>query len=130
MGLATFDEKQAYAKVVYFINATGVTQQHLADASGLILRIDSLVVTNADSIAHVITVQLNDGSTGGTLGTVSVAAGAGTAGTPGVDILAAVLPATVVGVVLPPSAFIGAFLAVAVTGGNTLQVTALGGYVG
>lgn len=128
MGLQNFDESNAFAQVRYIIAGTGTSIVDFTNSNGVPFRIDALVATNNDSIAHVVNVYYFDGATPGLLGSVSVPSGAGTLGTPGVDLLPAVLPASVVGLVCGPVSKIQGNVAVAVTGGNSVQVTALGGY--
>lgn len=129
VGLQTFDENEPFANVHYIVNAAGTGSVTFVNANPRRVRIDSILAINNDSIPHVVNVFYFDGSTPGLIGSASVASGAGTAGTPSVDLLAAILPTTQVGLLLNGVSTINVAVAVAVTGANSVQLTALGGYV-
>jgi hypothetical protein len=127
MGLSTFDEKAAVIWNALVLPAAGTGAVTLIPAQVGDVRVDTILVSNRDGIAHVIIVQVAVGAVYTIIGTVSVPAGAGTAGTPSVDILAAVLPATQVGLVLPGGDILRISMAVAIVATFDVSVTAFGG---
>lgn len=129
MGLATFDEGAPFYQRTSFVTADGTTLKDIANPPNNRVRVDAIVCINQDTIAHVVNLNMTDGGGNSFLGSLSIPAGQGTNGTPGVDLLAGCLPATVVGVVLPPNARLQASLNVAISGAVQLMVACLGGTV-
>lgn len=129
MGLSTFDEIFAIENGYIFTNGSGITTHDLVPQVTSDTRIDAILACNNDTIPHVLFLQLGTGSFMFTLGSVSVPAGTGFAGTPTLDILAACLPAAMVGVVIPNGARIQGQLLVAMVGAYILETLALGGQI-
>jgi hypothetical protein len=127
MSLATFDERNALSQSRLVLPADGTALVPLVTVNSQERRIDTILVANRDGIAHVINVVTTVGAVVTNLGSVSVPAGQGYLGTPSLDILAAVLPATQVGLVLMPGQLVGVQLAVAVVATFDVSVTAQGG---
>jgi hypothetical protein len=114
MAIGTFDERTVLTQQVLMLPADGTATKVLAPVNSSDRRIDAITVTNRDTIAHVVTASIVVGATTVAIGSVSIPAGQGFAGTPAIDLLAAILPATVVGVNLGPSATFNVTLAVAI----------------
>lgn len=129
MGTQVFSEVQPHLTGVKFVNADGTAAKTVGGDSALQTRVDTLLCQNTDTIPHVINVGVNIGGTIYQLGSVSVAAGAGTAGTPCVDLLAAIFPATQVGMQLMASQQLEVSMVVAVVATFTVTVVAVGGYI-
>lgn len=127
MGLTTIQEQFADTNMLVFDsgNSPGVISLWTGDKTPR--RIDAVLATNNDGIAHVIELRVNNGASTTRIGSVSVPAGQGFAGTPSLDILAAILPATVVGIALDRFWTLDANCLVAVTGSNGVFLTSLGG---
>jgi len=129
MGLATLDERAPYVVNTHFAPVDGTAAKPITTTATAAVRIDAITATNSDGIAHQVTLTLNDTIARLPLGSVSIPAGQGTNGTPSLDILAGSLPATVVGVVLPPGAALWLVMSVAIVAPNGVDIIALGGYV-
>jgi len=127
MGLQTFDERTILAAVKLVAPADGTGAVALLPVHSSDRRVDTIIATNRDTIAHVVTLTLNNGATTIILGSVSLAAGAGTAGTPAVDVLAACLPATVVGLLLVPADNLLVTMAVAIQATFDVGFKVIGG---
>lgn len=127
MGLATFNEINAIVEQFNFTSADTSNSKSVTTSRTQQARIDSMVVTNTDTIAHVVNVfSKTAGGVENLLGSVSVPAGAGTLGTPGVDVLAGSLPATQSGLLIPALTFVSAGMAVTIGTGH-VWVTSYGG---
>jgi len=129
MGLTTFDETAAEVWSWLLVPASGTGFIALVPTDVFDRRVDSILVSNRDGIAHVINLSLIVGSSRTQLGSVSVPAGAGYAGTPSVDILPTSLPATQVGLVVPGNYALNFNVSVAVVATFDMSVTAFGGRV-
>jgi hypothetical protein len=129
MGLSTYDEVFAIDNGYIFTNGSGITTHDLVPQVTSDTRIDVILASNNDTIPHVIFLLLGTGSNMFIVGSVSVPAGTGFAGTPTVDILAACLPAAMVGIVIPNGARIQGQLLVAMVGAYLLETLALGGQI-
>ena len=127
MAIGVFDERTVLSGVVLMVPADGTATKIIAAANSSDRRVDAIVVSNRDGIAHVVNVSIVIGGVTVQLGSVSIAAGQGYVGTPGIDLLAAVLPATQVGVNLAPSATINVTLTVAIVATFDMSFWVAGG---
>lgn len=127
MGLQIFDERTVLTAVKLMLPADGTAAVSILPVHSSDRRVDSIIVSNRDTIAHVCNLTLVAGAVTVELGSVSVAASAGYLGTPGVDILASCLPATVVGLAMPPAGSLNLSLSVALVATFDLSVTVNGG---
>lgn len=129
MGLSIYDEHTAYLAVKVILPADGTNVVTLVPNATLERRIDSIVVGSICAAARDVYVRLNDGTTYTNLGAKTVPAGAGGPTVPTVEILSAILPATVTGLVLPVGASIQIALGTAAGAGEEVRFIAIGGYV-
>lgn len=129
MSLTAFDEHAPFIGIRPLVNANGTTQQNVVSNSPLQTRIDVMLASNDDTIAHTITILA--GPVGGAkrIGSASVPAGTGVLGQPSMDILKAALPPSQVGIVLDGGSELDVQLDVAMVGTSTLTVMAIGGYL-
>jgi hypothetical protein len=129
MGLSTFDEFLPISQRTLIKAAQTTAIQQIAVSVNGSLRIDNVLVSNNDVIAHVVDLVVSSGVTPTIIGGASVPAGTGYAGTKSIDLLATALPATLVGLVLPLGTGLYANAEVAVTSTFELDLTVLGGVV-
>lgn len=92
MGLNQFSEGLALNNQVRFTNADGTTLKSVMTQSGYPSRLDSLLVSNTDTIAHVIRFYWNWAGTDYLIGSINVPAGAGTAGVAAVEAMSLLFP--------------------------------------
>jgi hypothetical protein len=129
MGLSIFDEVQPYDVVATLNTASGIIAVSVAPQTTTPRRLDNILVTNSDVIAHVVTLLYVDSGISIVLGSWSIPAGQGYVGTPGVDLLAAVLPSTQVGLACRASVSFSLQLAVVMGATAVLGVVVNGGYL-
>lgn len=129
MGLQNFDERDPlqFSKVV--LAADGITRHPLMLPGVGNARVDSIVATNSDAIAHVVILSLLISAVETNLGSASIPAGQGYAGTPGLDLLALILPATQVGLVVGALETLRYALEVVMGGTTHVDLTVNGGFV-
>jgi len=127
MSTASFNEQYAIADTTDFTSADSTSSKAVTTSRTAQSRIDTVIVTLTETSSRVVNVfKKTNGGLEQLLGSVTVAASQGLSGTPGVDVLAAVLPASQVGILLPPDDQVTVGMASALTSG-TLHVTAFGG---
>ena len=127
VSLQAFDETQPILGVTQFTNATGTGSQAVWASSTAAYRIDNILAMNNDTIDHVVNLYLHVSGSDYLIGSANVPTGTGTAGTPAIDVLAAALPAAVVGLPIQSTNGIYAAMAVAVTSGHQVNLAAVGG---
>jgi len=127
MALGIFDERTVLVQQILMVPADGVATKVIVAANSSDRRIDALMVANRDGIAHVVNVTMVFGGITVQLGSVSIPAGQGYAGTPSLDLLVQVLPATQVGINLPPTATLNVVLSVAIVATFDVSFCAIGG---
>lgn len=88
---------QAFADSTYTPN----TLTTVTALQGSPARIDVLLLSNSDTVARVVEISMTDGTDTPRFGQVSVPGGSGYGGVAAVDALAALLPSTQQGIVLP-----------------------------
>ena len=129
MGLQAFDETLAVLAQENLVNANGTAYSALVPSGTGQKRLDAIVTTNTDAIAHVVNLQVTVGATSTFLGSVSVPAGAGVGGVAPVDLIAGLGLASLTALVLPAASILSVAVAVAVTAPQTVAMTAFGGTV-
>ena len=127
MSIAQFDERVVNNSTRLVVPADGTALLPLVTVGVGDRRVDALLVSNRDTIAHVVNIVLTHVGVLTVLGSTSVPAGAGFAGAPSVDIMAASFPSTQVGMNLTGADLLGVQLAVAVAATFDVSVTAVGG---
>jgi hypothetical protein len=127
VGIQTFDEILPNPQGVTFVNADGTTIKVVAGQSLQRIRIDGLIATNTDTIAHVARLYINLAAVNYLLGSVSIPAGAGTLGAAGIDLLAGAIPGVDSTIALAPGQFLTVSMEVAVVLTFTVTVASLGG---
>jgi hypothetical protein len=129
VGQSIFEERYPYDGAGSLANAQGTGLNTLVAPQTTVLRIDHLLVSNNDTIPHVI--RINIGPNGGTtkLTSSSIPAGAGYNGAPAHDLFSDGLPATMDGLVLPIGWILALQLEVAMVAPFVVDCHALGGYV-
>lgn len=127
MSLQSFDERTVLNGNRRVLPADGTTSVSVVAVNSSDRRIDTILVANRDTIAHVVTLTKVNGAITTTLGSLSIPAGTGYAGTPSIDLLAGCVPATQIGINLNPADTLAVTLAVAVQATFDLDVTTLGG---
>lgn len=130
MGLSIFDEHLPYFDLETITDAWGTAMVPVIGDQVQGVRLDQIILTNDDVIDHEI--QLWGGYAGTPLslmGTVNVPSLAGTdSAHPPVDAIAA-LPVLIAGVAIAPHFSIAIGPLVAVTAGQHVYATVLGGYI-
>jgi len=127
MAIGVFDERTVLSGGVLMVPADGTATKIIVPSNSSDRRIDAIVVSNRDGIAHVVNVSHVLAGVTVQLGSVSIAAGQGYLGTPGIDLLAAILPATQVGINLPPFATLNVSLAVTIVATFDMSFFYVGG---
>lgn len=127
MPLQQFDERVATLNI-YVITAADATDFNtVVESPGSGQRVDSILLANDDTIAHVVTFQLSGVIPDCIIGSVNVPAGQGFAGTPPLEAIAALALGAVAALILPIGCNINARADVAVTAAKHLYVCAMGG---
>lgn len=127
MGFANFDEHTLLVLTRQFTDAAFPAFQDFSAPGNLAARVDSVVATNDDTIAHTILVGISDGTTEWWMGTATIPIGAGHAGVPSVDVLALALPATTQWLFATELVAIRLRLGEAMSAGKLLNVALFGG---
>jgi len=127
VAIGLFDERTVLSQSVLMLPADGTATKVVAAVNSSDRRIDNLLCANRDGIAHVVNVSIVAGGVTVQIGSVSIPAGQGYAGTPSLDILAAILPATQVGLNLVPGATLNVQLPVAIVATFDMSFYAQGG---
>jgi len=129
MGLQTFDEKTPFLGIARLLDTDGLAAVVLAATPAYPTRVDAILCSNLDTIAHVVVLEFQRISTVVYVGSFSVPAGTGTGGLPSVDLLHEVLPATVGGLLLTFDITLYARCEVACNAGKGIHFSLLGGTV-
>jgi hypothetical protein len=127
MAIGIFDERTVQNYQRRILPADGAAALSLVPVNSSDRRIDTILVVNRDSIAHVLVLSKTVGGVTTNLGSASIPAGTGYAGTPCLDLLALIFPATQVGLNLQPADVLSVSCVVAVQATFDLDVTATGG---
>jgi hypothetical protein len=122
-----FSELKPLQNFLQIINANGTTVIQLTTTTDRSQRWDTILLTNTDTIAHVVRLFTHIATTQVLLGSISVPAGAGTLGAPPVELLAALFASTGQGCVLNQGNYLMISVEVAVVATFSLFVAAFGG---
>jgi hypothetical protein len=129
MPLSAFDERNALNAFFNFVNGSGTTLQTILGASGNTIRIDHIIASNSDTIAHVIDVYIGTGGDMHQIGSASIPAGTGHGGVPALDVLPLLTSPALPGIVLQQTQALQAAMEVAVVGAFIVVTVFMGGYV-
>lgn len=124
MGLSQFDENTALAQGVVLDAATGLGQVFLYNENPLQARVDAILATNDDVIAHVVVLIGYLSGVYYPIGSMSIPPGTGLGGLPSVDFLAGCLPSTMSGIVLDTGTSLMVRLEVVMTGTSLVTLVA------
>jgi hypothetical protein len=127
VGFSIFDERVAIQPAATFESADGVINETIIQGSRNGVRLDSLQATNSDAIDHELGFQLNASGYAVEMGTVNIPAGAGFGGVPPVDIMAAIAPTQIGGIIITKDWSFVVENLVAVVFPNKVSVWAFGG---
>ena len=129
MGLSVFDERAPMLGKYDLLPADGTNNVVIHAVHATAARLDALIISNNDTIAHVISVSLRSGAAYYTVGTVSVPAGAGFAATLPVDAMATLAPASLGGLYIPPGFEVTVAAVVAVVATHYMYIVGMGGFL-
>src|SRR5712671_365909 len=127
MGISQFDERRPWSQRAIVDNSAGVGLTTVALASFGMARIDVLLAVSNDIIDHVVEVHFGTSAGDAVIGSFTLPAGRGTDGTKAMDVLAECSPATLVSLPLDEGEELDVLMQVAVTIGQTITVTSVGG---
>ena len=128
MSLSIYDERRPLIATKAIIAADTTTFVIVVPVSEDARRIDALLITSFSASSHILVLRVFDGATEIPIGTASIPANVGQGGTACLDALAVIIPATIGGLVIPPSMTLKVGVSVTLSGGDAIQATALGGY--
>lgn len=129
MGLQTFDETSPFVHGTTFNAGSGTGFLTIANPAPFRVRVDAILAASTAAAGHHASLFFFDGSATNGIGAANIAAGVGIGGVASVDFLAACLPSTVTGLVIPANGNLQVALDVALAGGELIVLTVLGGYV-
>jgi hypothetical protein len=129
MGLSQLEEVQPLQEQFRWTNASGTGTNNAANTAAGRYRIDGILVTNTDTIAHVIRYYYATGGQVRLIGSVNVPAGQGTGGTPPVDCLPALIGTSQWQMVLPVGDLILISFEVAIVSPYLVDMVFFGGIV-
>lgn len=124
----TFNETQPIAANGAINNGNGTSQVTALSVNQGPWRLDSLICTNTDTVAHNLLIYISIGISQTLLGSAIIPAGAGIAGAPGVDALALAMPSTQKGLAFNCPSTLAVATDVTVTSGKFIYWTLQGGY--
>jgi hypothetical protein len=127
MSLQTFDERSPTVVGQTFQAADGTNHKIMCTPGKTGSRVDQLIAISTSAASKNMSVDVKVGATYYTLSQVTIPASAGIGGVIAVDLLA-LLPTTVVGgIALPYGVTLEVAMTAALTGGDLVEVTAIGG---
>jgi len=127
MSLQVFDEVLAESFAVVFDDSNSPGVLGLTDSNKVMRRVDTILVSSNDTVDQVIRLRFSQGGTYYWIGSVTIPAGTGFGGTPSIDLLAAVLPATQIGINLFAFTILEIYAETAISSGKGVWVTSFGG---
>lgn len=127
MGISIFDETLADSNPVVFDDGNSPGVLTLTPNDKTLRRVDTILAVNNDTIDHEVSLRINIASAFYWLGSVVIPAGAGFAGTPSIDLLAACVPPTQLGLNLFSFNYLEVDCLVALSSGKGVWITAFGG---
>lgn len=129
MGLSIFDETRPYTYGTTYLAAYGLISVGITSNEELSRRIDTVSMSNTDTIVHVVDINQSIGGTSFLIGSATIPIGAGIGGQPSFDVLAASQPATQTNLVLAPGDSLTFTIEVALNAGKQITAVTRGGYV-
>lgn len=127
MSIAQFDERTPLSHTVGIVAANTTTNQTIATGAVAGERIDDILLSNDDSIAHVVNINLTIAAAACRLASINVPAGSGVAGVPPVQVFPAQSPTNQGGYPLAAGQVLTAAVEVTMQTTSVLRVTTLGG---
>lgn len=129
MGFSAFDEVRAFFAHAIVHDTDGTSNIQVLASAPYGVRIDTWLALSIDTVAREFLVQITDaGSIFQVVARFTVPASAGTAGVAPYDVLAAILPPTTQGLVLPASTQIEISALVTLSAAKYTSFSVLGGY--
>lgn len=127
MSLSIFDESsvESIAKVIDDSNSPGPQMYLPSDRCQR--RVDALLVTNNDTIDHIVRLRYNDGTVNAWIGSHTIPAGTGFAGVPAIDLVPILAPVGTAGWVFADFTFMDVGTEEAVNAGKGVWFTSFGG---
>lgn len=92
MGVSIYDERQPILGQTIILLADGTAWKTLVPASSGLFRVDDVLVTNSDTIAHDVELSIRTGGAEYIVGSVTIPAGQGYLGTPPIKAAATLAP--------------------------------------
>jgi hypothetical protein len=127
MGLQSFDERIPVVGVLHILAAGGTAYANVVAQNLGTYRIDDILLSNSDTIAHVVVIAVRSGATDYPLASISVPAGAGSGGVAPVAVAATQLPIGQSGWLFANTQDLRAKVEVVMTGATFVDVVAYGG---
>lgn len=127
MGISIFDETLADSNAIVFDDGNSPGTLTLTPNDKTLRRVDTILAANNDTIDHVVNLRINIAASFYWLGSVTVPAGTGFDGVPAIDLLAACVPVTQVGLNLFSFNYLEINVPVALNTGKGLWLTTFGG---
>lgn len=129
MGLSQFDEVQPLQQNLRADNSWGTTPTNTANIPVGRYRIDGILLTSNDVIAHDVDFYYATSGAVREIGSVAVPAGAGYGATPPIDALPLLLGTSTWQLVLPAGDLVLISFEVAITSGQFVDITFFGGAI-
>lgn len=127
MGLQSFDERIPVVAALHILAAAGTAYVNVAVQNLGTYRIDDILLSNSDAIAHVVTIAVRSGATDYPIASISVPAGSGGGGVAPVAVGATQLPTGQGGWLFANTQDLRAKVEVVMTGATFVDVVAYGG---
>lgn len=129
MAFGIYDIRMPFIANQQFLPADGTGTKVLYTPNFVPLLMADVLLTNSDTIAHVVNVLFYDGTVYRHLGSVNVPAGQGYAGTPPIYLGASILPPILQAWLLDNQQALCFSLVVAMSAATVLDIVGFGGYV-
>jgi hypothetical protein len=127
MSINQFDEHLPIIHVVTIVTAMGTGKLTLATPPYQGERVDDILLSNTDAIAHVVNLSYSRSGTNYPLASISVPAGSGSAGVPPVNLADTQSPSKHLGWLLQAPDTLAVNVEVAMGAATTLYVVSQGG---
>jgi len=127
MPFGVFNEYQAKG-IIHMLNAASATaEETFFGPQNAVYRLDTLQAVNSDSIDHAVYINWDNGTGHFLFGSALVPARSGYNGVKPVDLLASILGGANAGLVIPSQMGLYCGVEVAITGAETVVISAIGG---
>jgi hypothetical protein len=127
MGIQSFDESLPLNEGASIESTDGTNWVSVHGGIQSLCRIDTILVTNSDSVDHVVNLRMNANAAQTRLTSVNLPAGTGSAGVPPVDLIAAIPGVLAGGIPLYAFTTLEAQAEVAFGAGTGAQISVVGG---